>query len=311
MAERYLILFNPSAGGGRAIERRKALEAALAGQGIANDFIVTESEADLRERAANGARSGRTIVAAGGDSTFHIVINEILNAGRRVPLGLVGIGSSNDIPLEFGLETLDKACRALKNGRLRRVDLGVVRPGTDAPVYFLGQSNIGLGAAVNRYVAGLAERRRPLARRQTLAGIMGILNAYRTGKVPVTLKISSPERSFEGPFVLAVFSNIRFWATGKVLNPQAKPDDGKLDACLFGECSFGRLVRLNSLANKGRHGKCREVVIQQSASFEVEADAPFLVQTDGEMLLDPSTNSPLGLNRVRFEIAPGALDLVF
>ena len=310
MAERYLVLFNPSAGGGRAMMKKRALEAALAGRGIAHEFVVTASEADLRERAASGARAGRTIVAAGGDSTFHIVVNEVVKGGRRVPLALVGIGSSNDITLEFGLETLDKACGALKEGRVRRIDLGVIRAEGIAPVYFLGQSNIGLGAAVNRYVARLAERRRPLARRQTLAGILGILNAYRTKKVPVSLRIAGPERALEGPFVLAVFSNIRFWATGKILNPQAKPDDGKLDACLFEECTFARLARLNTLASKGRHGACPEVVLQQSASFEVTSETPFLIQTDGEMHIDPAGREPLALRRVRFEISPAALDLI-
>ncbi len=311
MAEKFLVLFNPSAGGGRAMKKKEALEAALTGQGIAHEFTVTESEADLREKAANGARAGRPIVAAGGDSTFHIVVNEIMKAGKRVPLALVGMGSSNDITLEFGLETLDKACRALREARVRRIDLGIIRADGVAPIYFLGQSNIGLGAAVNRYVARLAERRRPLARRQTLAGILGILDAYRTKKVPVKLRIASPERTLEGPFVLAVFSNIRFWATGKILNPQAKPDDGRLDACLFEECTFARLVKLNSLVHKGRHGACPEVVLQQSASFEVASDTPFLIQTDGEMLLDLAGREPLALKRVRFEVAPAALDIIF
>jgi diacylglycerol kinase (ATP) len=309
--EHPLVLFNPSAGGGRAMKKKEALEAALAGHGIGHELVVTKSEADLRERAGRGARSGRAIVAAGGDSTFHIVVNAIMEAGRRVPLGLVGVGSSNDIALEFGLETLEKACLALKRRRVKRVDLGLIRPERGTPVHFLGQANIGLGATVNRYVARLAERKKSLARRQTLAGVLGILDAYRTRKVPVRLRIASPEEELAGPFILAVFSNIRFWATGKVLHPGAKPDDGKLDACLFRDCSFARLVRLNSLANRGRHAGCRGVEVRRAVSFEVSADEPFLVQTDGEMLREPSTNDPLASTRARFEIVPGALDLIF
>lgn len=306
----FLILFNPSAGGGKAVKKKEELKALLGRYGVKHELAVTPSEAHLRHLALEGGRTGRPLAAAGGDSTFHIVVNEIMKAGPRGPLALIGIGSSNDVALEFGVETLDKACRALQAGRTRKIDLGVIRHGAAPPVYFLGQANIGLGAAVNRYVAGLAQKKSLWSRNQTAAGIFGILDAYRTRKVPIPLEVGSENDRTEGVFVLAVFSNIRYWATGKKLLPEARPDDGRLDACLFEACSFLRLARINSLINRGRHGSCREVEMLQAPSFEVESDAPFHVQTDGEMLADSPGSEPLTLNRVRFETLPGALDLI-
>lgn len=308
--KRFLVLFNPSAGGGRALEQKEQLEALLDRHGISRELVVTDSEAHLRRAAGNGARAGRALAAAGGDSTFHIVVNEIMRHGPRAHLALIGLGSSNDIPLEFGVETLEKACLALKRGRPKKIDLGLIRQGSASPVYFLGQANIGLGAAVNRYVIGLVERRSRWAKHQTAAGVLGILNAYRTRKIPVSLQISTPSVRVGGPFVLAVFSNIRFWATGKKLCPTARPDDGQLDACLFKDCSFPRLVRLNHLIPRGKHTACRDVQILQSPSFDVVSDSPFLVQTDGEMLMHPSGSGPLSLSRVRFETVPSALNLI-
>ena len=306
--DRLLVLFNPSAGGGRARAKRTQLEEMLRRYEIVHEFVATTSEAHLRELTARAARVGRPVVGAGGDSTFHIMVNEIMAAGRRAPLGLIGLGSSNDIPLEFGLETMDKACRAIKRGARRTVDLGLITPDGHDPVYFLGQANIGLGAFVNRYVAERAGKKFLWARGQTAAGILGIINAYRTRKIPVSLKISTGEQPRPGAYILALFSNIRFWATGKTLCPQARPDDGRLDACLFKDCSFGRLVRLNSLANRGRHAGCREVELGQSPSFEVTANEPFLVQTDGEIL--SGSSGPLTFRRVRFEAVPAVLNLI-
>jgi len=306
--DKFLILFNPSAGGGRAMAKKARLEKILLGQGVRFELIVTESERQLREITAEAAHAGRWIVGAGGDSTFHIMVNEIMDAGSATPLGLIGLGSSNDIALEFGLETMDKAARALKNGRVRKIDLGLIKAGKAKPVFFLGQANIGLGANVNRYISDLAAKRSPWVRFQTAAGIRGILNAYRTKTIPLTLSINSGRQADRGTYVLAVFSNIRYWATGKLMCPGARPDDGLLDACLFRECSFARLARLNARANRGRHGTCPEVDMLQSASFEVTADEHFFIQTDGEILSGPS--EPMPLKKARFEIAPRALNLI-
>ena len=308
ITDRPLVLFNPSAGGGRALDKCAQLEGTLSRYGIKCEFTVTASEGHLRELAGRAARKGRTIVGAGGDSTFHILVNEIMAAGGRSPAGLVGIGSSNDISLEFGLETMDKACRALKEGNVRRIDLGLITAEDQAPVFFLGQANVGLGAFVNLYIAGRAKKKFLGARSQTAAGLLGIIDAYRTRKVPVNLRISDGGRTRRDAYILALFSNIRYWATGRILCPEARPDDGRLDACLFRDCSLLRLARLNSLARRGRHGGHRGVELVRSASFEVTADEPFLVQTDGEILSGPT--GPLAVRRARFEAVPAALNII-
>jgi diacylglycerol kinase (ATP) len=310
--EKLLVLFNPSAGGGRAMARKARLESLLREKGVSFELTVTRSEAHLRDLAAAAAGTGRDIVAAGGDSTFHIAAGAILRAGGRSALGLIGLGSSNDISREFGLETMDLAVQAVARARRRKVDLGLITARGLEPVYFLGQANIGLGAAVNRYVARLAEKRSPWARFQTAAGILGIREAYRRREIPLPLRVESGTGASgrRSSYLLAVFSNIRYWASGKKLLPEARPDDGRLDACLFGDCSFARLARLNSLTKRGVHARCPEVEILQASWFEAASDTPFLVQTDGEILRQAGDPEPPALERVRFEALPSALDLI-
>jgi len=306
--ERISILYNPSAGMGRALRRKLKLERILRHLEVRYDLIMSRSETHLRELTREHAKKYGTLVGAGGDSTFHIMVNELVPAGAEVNFGLIGVGSSNDITLEFGLDSLEKACRALKGGRVRKVDLGCIREGGTPLSYFLGQANIGLGAFVNIRIAETALRKPWLARRQTLAGILGIRMAYRSKSIPLPLKVDAEARRAEGDFVAAIFSNVRFWATGKIIAPGAVPDDGQLDACLIRDCSFLRLARISRLANAGRHAEADEVEIRRAPAFEVTSDKPFEIQSDGEIIRTPD-GRPL-FHKVTFSIVPRALNLI-
>ena len=236
------------------------------------------------------------------------MVNEVMAAPADVNFGMIAVGSSNDIAKEFGVESLEKACLALKTMRIKKIDLGGIYDGEKLVCYFLGQANIGIGVFVNQYVAELAQRNPKSAARQTLAGIKGIIRAYQDKKIPLTLAVKSEAGGAEGEFVSAVVSNVRFWATGKIINPKARPDDGRLDACLIRECSFLRLARISWLAGAGKHGKAKEVDFLQSPSFEISSTKPLIIQTDGEILRSPE-NSPL--RKVEFRILPRALSIIY
>ena len=306
--DRAAVLFNPSAGRGKAIGMKDRVEACLCRHGVLYDLFVTGSEGELKALARERTLTHATVVGAGGDSTFHLIVNEIVKAGAVARFGMIGVGSSNDIDREFDVDSLERACRALKRGRVRRIDLGQIVRGSETLRYYLGQANIGLGVQVNRYVDALARRKPALGRRQTLAGVLAVIRSYRSGLVPQPLTMESEAGTLRGEFIAAVFSNIRYWATGKLIVPEARPDDGILDACLIGACSIGRLARIARLAAKGRHGMMKEVRFLRSSSFEVSSETPFEIQTDGDII--GGAECPETFERVAFKVLPGALDLV-
>jgi diacylglycerol kinase family enzyme len=278
------ILLNPSAGAGRAGRLRRRLEEELHRQGVSFELFVTESEGHLRALTRELGVPLGLIAGAGGDSTFLIMADEIIRAGVPTALAMIGLGSSNDIPAAFGLNTVAIACRTLLDGRPRRIDAGRIAEGETLRGYFIGQANIGLGAVVNRYVTALAERRPRLAARQTLAGFLGIRNALHKRKVPVHLSIKSEAGLIEGSFTAAIFANTRFWATGKTIAPEATPDDGRLDACLIGPCSMKRLARIYAAAKTGRHVLEPEVRTARAKEFTVRIEVPLDIQSDGEII---------------------------
>jgi diacylglycerol kinase (ATP) len=308
MIDKISILFNPSAGRGRAIGKKDRLEEALRKHGVVFDLVVTQSEEELRTLTREHAGTYRTIVGAGGDSTFHIMANEILRAGADVRLGMIGVGSSNDIAKEFGLDNIDRAGAVLRKGGARKIDVGcIVKDG--APLrYYLGQANIGLGAIVNQYVEALLSRRPSLGKRQTLAGLMGAIHAFRSGEIPFPLTVEAESGRVAGDYTVAVFCNIRYWATGKIIAPTAHPGDGKLDACLIGDCSFGRLISIASMSRRGKHVRAKEVEMLSSPSFEITSERSFKIQTDGDIL--GGYQQPDRFHKITLTAIPQALTVI-
>jgi diacylglycerol kinase (ATP) len=306
--ERVVILFNPAAASGKALKKKGRLESVLKKWQVPFDLVVTASEEDLKARTRECAGRCRFLAGAGGDSTFQIIAEELVRSGADVSLGLIALGSSNDIAREFDLLGLESACRALKRGRTRQIDMGLVEHGGETLRYFIGQANIGLGARVNVHVKDLSEQHPRLAGFQSLAGAVGIIRSYRRKDVPVPLTVRAGRLTKSGLYVVANFSNIRFWATGRMLNPSARPDDGLLDACLIGPCSFSRLVRLASLARRGKHASAPEVEFLQATEFEVSSEKEFSVQADGEIIGGPRT--PRLFRNITVRVVPRALRLI-
>jgi diacylglycerol kinase family enzyme len=267
-----------------ALKRKSRLERLLQKWEVPYELIVTASADDLRALTREFAGRYRTLAGAGGDSTFQIMIDELTRASAEVEFGLIPLGSSNDIAREFGLADLEKACQALKQRRTRTIDLGAVQHQGRLLTYFVGQVNIGLGVQVNRYVEEFARKWPRLASFQSLAGSLGVLRSYRRKEIPLFLSVQTEDEERRGRFVVATFNNIRYWASGRILIPPARPDDGLLDGCLIANCSSLRLARLAFLARKGKHASASGVAFLAAPTFRVSSDREFEVQADGEVI---------------------------
>jgi diacylglycerol kinase (ATP) len=306
--DKTVILFNPSAGKGMARRKRARLERLLRQWDIPHDLIVTQSEDHLRTLTMEWAGRCRALAGAGGDSTFQIMVDELVRAGIEVDFGLIPLGSSNDIAREFGLRSLENACRALKRRQTRTIDLGAVYHHGQALKYFIGQVNVGLGVQVNRHVEEFSTRWPRLAPFQSLAGSLGIFRSFRKKEVPLSLSVRTDDREKRGRFVVASINNIRFWASGRILIPSARPDDQQLDGCLISECSFLRLARLALLASKGKHVGAPEVTFLCAPTFNISSESAFDVQVDGEIIGGHRT--PRLFQDIQVRVVPQVLRII-
>jgi diacylglycerol kinase (ATP) len=306
--DKAAVLFNPSAGKGRAAQNRRALQRCLKEAGVACDWFESRHEDDLRDLVAVTAEDYPILVAAGGDTTLLIVINEMMRLGADNALGMIGLGSCNDVVREFGIHTLKKACQAIRRRRTRRIDLGAVREGRKVLRYYPGQASIGLAVLINQYVTQVVQRYPRLGRYQTLSGLRGGWRACRSAEMPIHLEVEHEGGRASGEFMLAVFDNIRYYAAGRKALPQARPDDGRLDALLIRKCSFPRLAYLALLTPPALYAEKKEALVLQSPRFAVRAEKEFTIQIDGDVL--SRDGRPRRFRSLEFASVPRALKII-
>lgn len=306
--EKVAILFNPSSGKGRANQKRRTLQKCLKADGVAYDWFESRHEEDLRDLVKVTAEDYPTLVAAGGDTTMLIVINELMRLKADNSLGMIGLGSCNDVVREFEIHSLKRACRAIRRNRPRRIDLGMALAGEKVLRYYPGQASIGLAVLINQYVEKVVRRSPQLGKYQTLSGLRGGWQALRSADLPMNLTVEYDQGVVRGEFVLAVFNNIRFYAAGKMATPRARTDDGLLDAFLVKKCSFSRLAFITFLTPPAAYSEKKETVSIQAPRFSVKADQPFSVQIDGEILA--LNDAPRQFKKIEFASAPQALKII-
>ena len=200
--------------------------------------------------------------------------------------GMVSLGSQNDIGKEFGVDSLEKACFAIKSGVTKQVDLGILTADNSDPSYFLGTASLGLGVTVNRYMENFVRKYPTLTRFEFIKPVLeifGIYDAFSAKEVPTQLTLKYGNESFLNNFSLVVFNNTSFYAGGKKLNPDTTPYDGLLDCCYITSESFSRFLKIYSLYLKGKHTEEKDVKLIRASEFKIVSKEGVEIQTDGEI----------------------------
>ena len=102
MSQRFLIIANPIAGGGRGAGAAERLRDALEGACAEAELYLTTKGGDGSERASAitpGEFFG--VVSVGGDGTLNEVLNGLPDPG--IPLGMLAMGTSNVLAMELDL----------------------------------------------------------------------------------------------------------------------------------------------------------------------------------------------------------------
>ena len=288
MARRLLIA---NAGAGSAED--EAVDRAAAVLGRAGGVRVART-ADLDELAAVLAEErDADVVVAGGDGSLHACVNALHRAAperlRQQPLGVVPMGTGNDLATHLGLpDDPAAAAEVAVTGRTRRLDLLAL----DHGVVAVNADHAGIGALA-------------ATRGEALKSVAGPL-AYRLGALAVaadpvdwTVTVTADGVvAHDGPVLFVAVALGPTVGGGVELAPDADPSDGTAEVLVVGAVDglLGRL-RLAASAAKGEHVDRPEVQVHRGADITIEGD-PMPHDVDGE-LTDP-------LARVRYEVVPQA-----
>jgi diacylglycerol kinase (ATP) len=290
-----LVIVNPTAGGGRAARIVGWLRERLHARPDAR-LEVTRRAGDAERWAADAAGDGHDrVVAVGGDGTIQEVVNGLVNGAQGATLGIVPMGSGNDLARSLGLPRDPHECWTQAIGsQERHVDLVRADHGDAQPRWFSSAGGIGFDARVAAAMATRTGWQR--SRLGYLLTTLIELRRFENRRVELTLDGERQEREV----LFVAIANGAYYGGGMRICPDAEVDDGMLDLCIVGNLS--RLAALREIPNlyRGTHIGHPAVEMARARRIEIDGDRDTLVHLDGE---------PFGHLPLRVEIAPGRLVL--
>ncbi len=273
MAERYLLLVNPSAGGGRALKRLPAIEAAMRSHGLDYRLVMSAGIEQGCADALAGSAAGEIPVVVSGDGLIGRVGGAL--AGGDVPLGVIPGGRGNDLARVVGIsDEPAEAVSVLATGHRRRIDVGEANGKR-----FLCIASCGFDSDANRIANEARLVKGPLV--YAYAALRALLQ-WKPARFDLVL--DGVERRLSG-YSVAV-ANSKAYGGGMFVAPDAELDDGLFDVVTTGEVSKRSFLANLPKVFKGTHVDEPEVGVSRARVVEIRADRPFAVYADGEHLTD-------------------------
>ena len=272
-----LVIVNPAAGGGRAARLVPWLRERLDHRSEAR-FEVTRAPGDAERLAASATDAGHDrVVAIGGDGTVQEVINGLLDGNGPSSLGVVPLGSGNDLARSLGLPTeAAEAWRVAVGSHARPLDVARARNGDGAGRWFASAGGIGFDAQVAAAMTGRG--RWQLGRVGYLLTTLSELRRFSNRRVELVVDGVASAHDV----LLVAIANGAFYGGGMRIAPSARPDDGILDVCVVGDIS--RMTALRQLPNlyRGTHVDHPQVTLLSGRSIEVSGERGTRIHLDGE-----------------------------
>ena len=273
----YLLLVNPSAGGGRVGEILPRATAAMDAAGLEYRTVMTTGLEHGCDEATAAAAEGMTPVVISGDGLIGQIGGAL--AGTGATMGVIPGGRGNDFARVLGIpDDPAGAVAALAGGASREIDVGEVNGRR-----FLCIASCGFDSDANR----IANEARFIRGQLVYAyAALRALIAWKPATFTITL--DGRRRDLVGYSVAA--ANSRAYGGGMFIAPDAELDDGLLDVVTTAK--VGKLRFLVNLPKvfSGKHVENPEVSVSRAAEVLIEADRPFAVYADGEHLADlPAT----------------------
>jgi len=276
------VIFNPTAGKGKAEKQRPKIERFLRESGRDFEILITKGIGDALNMARElNIGADDITVAAGGDGTCNEVINGLLrrNAGAPPVFGILPIGRGNDFSATPGIpQDVEKALQLLITGNAKPIDAGFVKGGffPDGR-YFINGIGIGFDAKVGFEAAKLK------IKSGISYAIGALITVIRYEPSPV-IQIRFDDKEITIPAAIVSILNGRRMGGIFFMGPYALIDDGLLDiCCVRHQESRFNLLNILSHYTKGTQGECKGVSFDRGSRFHLKAlEGVMAAHCDGE-----------------------------
>lgn len=268
-----MLLGNPYSGGGRLQEATPTVTRVLRAHGVAHELRQAATLSALIDEASRAADAGfGAVVAFGGDGTVNGVVNGLLRAGARIPMGILPAGTANEFVRGLPIpRSLTKAARVLADGIPVAIDAARINDR-----YFMNIFGIGLDA---RVAAGASRLRSKLSMRgRAVYYLAGLLELVRD-REPIDVEIVTENDSFRGPVLLAAAVNGRMYGERCPSLPAPSLRDGLID--LYVIQNMHRMRSLNAALKLARRSPIPEIMIQRCRHVHITTSQDVEIHVDG------------------------------
>ena len=291
------VILNPYSNRWNAQKRWPEAEAALKAAGVDFDLVVSQRKGHITELTEQAVLAGFSpIIVAGGDGSIGDAVNGLVRGSKSEedalgPLGIMPLGSANDLVYALGLPTdLTEAAKVIASGKMRNMDLCKCNDR-----YFANNSAAGLEPYVTtkheriHWIKGMV--------RYLVAAVWAIMD-----KPEWRGEVRWEDGKYDGPLSLVTIGNGRRTG-GFFMTPHADPFDGELTLA-FGYRGT-RLGLFRALPRAFKEGAGSYVELDgmfevNSMEVTIHLDHPSPAHTDGELF-------PEAIQDFRYSIQPARL----
>jgi diacylglycerol kinase (ATP) len=294
---RIVAIVNPVSGAGMdssvAAQRVAMIHAELGARGLAADVHLTERAGHARDLAQHAAATGADLVIVwGGDGTVNETGGGL--AGSATPLGLIPAGSGNGLAAALRVPFDPQQAIAVALGeRTLAVDVGRAN---GKP--FFNVAGIGFDA----HVARLFNQRRRGRGGKLPYVVIGVREGCTYAARDYTITFDSgdgPNGGETARALLIAFANGSDYGMGMRIAPNARLDDGLLEACVvLDRPVLSRFLHTRFLAT-GAIERAPAIIRRSVRRAIVETDGDIGYHLDGELGTAPG--------RIEITVDPGAL----
>jgi YegS/Rv2252/BmrU family lipid kinase len=285
------VILNPYAGRWKGLQKREEIENSLRSAGIEYDLVMTEAPNHGTDLAFQAAKNGFSpIISAGGDGSVSEVMNGIVSAAQEsgnesTPLGILPLGSANDLMVNLGIPTnIPEAVKVIASGHTRRIELGEVTAwdttgGVPKRRFFDNNSAIGLEPCITLIQQRISWLRGSL--RYVVAALIGVAKNPQW-----KMHLQWEDGEYHGPATLVTVGNNPLTGGVFYMAPHADPFDGKLD-CVFGSMpsrlQILRLLPRTMKAGAGNYVEHPAIHEINISWLKIHTDQPTPLHADGEI----------------------------
>lgn len=272
--KKLLFVFNPKAGKGIIKNELFNIVDIFTKDGYDVTVYPTQYSGDGGRKLKEEATGYDLVVASGGDGTLSEAVSAMLTLDKRIPLGYIPTGSTNDVAASLGLPTKAVECaKAIAKGVYFDYDIG----------QFNGDTNFVYVAAFGAFTEVSYETPQQYKNRFGFAAYLVEAMRRVTEIHGYDLTIEHDGETIEGSFALGLISNAQSIAGMKnFIQDGVCYDDGLFEVCLIKTPS--NAIELSSILADAAINKLTgpAFVTFRTSGLKIKSEQPMAWSLDGE-----------------------------